>query len=183
MPKQWHGWLKPLWWPWPWGKCWRGMREWTRRCGPQSSWMASFIERRQMRGKHGNHAKGENHYRWRGGAPEPDPELRRRNARASAARYPDRRRAREKVKDAVRRGDLAPVKTLKCDDCGGSAQSYDHWLGYNQPLAVQPVCFKCHGKRSAARGEHKLNGRVRKMPALKSAGAMLDGREWREFPA
>lgn len=128
-----------------------------------------------QRGKHGNHARGENHYRWRGGNPTPDPVKRRANAKASAARYPERRRAREKVKDAVRRGDLAPIKTCFCVDCGQPAQAYDHAYGYDQPLNVEPVCFRCHGTRSKARGEHKRLGKH-------AAGRLLDGREWNEFP-
>jgi len=132
------------------------------------------------RGKHGNHARGPAHHRWRGGNPAPDPEKRRANAKASAKRYPERRRAREKVKEAVRRGDLPAVKHCRCVDCGASAAAYDHYLGYDRPLAVQPVCHRCHGARSRARGEHRgkkragrlLDGRVHDgMPAFEGAGA------------
>ena len=107
------------------------------------------------RGVHGNHVRGSRHYRWRGGNPRPDPEKRRANARASAKRYPERRRAREKVKDAVRAGVLPSVKSQRCVDCGLQAQAYDHAFGYDRPLDVEPVCYKCHGKRSRKRGEHK----------------------------
>ena len=107
------------------------------------------------RGRHSNHVRGEQHYRWRGGNPTPDPELRRKNAKASSARYPDRRRAREKVKDAIRSGKLPQIKTQKCCNCGGDAKRYDHPRGYENALDVEPVCFKCDGMRSRARGEHK----------------------------
>lgn len=110
------------------------------------------------RGYHNNHVRGEQHYRWRGGNPAPDPEKRRANAKASAARYPERRRAREKVKDAVRRGDLAPIKSCLCVDCGAQAHAYDHAFGYDKPLQVEPVCSKCHGRRSRERGEHRRIG-------------------------
>jgi hypothetical protein len=106
------------------------------------------------RGRHGHHAHGAAHPRWRGGHPTPDPAKRRANAKASAARHPERRRAREQVKNAVRRGALAPVKTLACKDCGQPAQAYDHCKGYDHPLEVEPVCYKCHGKRAKARGEY-----------------------------
>lgn len=87
-----------------------------------------------------------------------DPTKRLVNAKASAARHPDRRRAREKVKDAIRRGDIPPAKKLACKDCGGKAAAYDH-LDYAQPLAVEPVCHPCHGKRSRARGQHRKSSR------------------------
>lgn len=100
---------------------------------------------------------GASHWNWRGGSPKPDPEKRRRNAKASAKRYPERRAAREKVKDAIRRGDLLPVKQRACTDCGGPAKRYDHPRGYASPLDVEPVCFKCDGLRSRSRGEHRRN--------------------------
>jgi hypothetical protein len=127
-------------------------------------------------------SSGPNHYRWRGGAPKPVPELRRTNAKASAARYPERRRAREKVKDAVRAGKLARVRTLLCVDCGEGARAYDHFAGYDKPLTVEPTCFKCHGKRSRERGEHKLNGRKRVTPSLKGADRLPDDLEWKQMP-
>lgn len=131
-----------------------------------------------QRGKHKNHAKGADHYRWRGGNPEPEMERRRQNANASARRHPERCRARSAVSYAVRKNRLSAARDCRCTDCGEPAQSYDHYLGYDQPLAVEAVCFRCHGHRSRARGEHKLHGRKRITPSLKA-----DGREWREFPA
>lgn len=110
-------------------------------------------------GKHKNHARGSTHYRWRGG---PDPVRRRANAKASAARYPERRRAREKVKDAIRRGDLKRAKELRCVDCGEPAKRYDHYAGYDKPLAVEAVCYKCDGLRVRQRGE--LKGIKRRQP-------------------
>lgn len=84
-----------------------------------------------------------------------DPAKRRAAARASEQRHPDRRRAREKVKDAVRSGKLPAIGSQACVDCGERAFAYDHYLGYSHPLAVQPVCSECHGKRSRVRGEHR----------------------------
>jgi hypothetical protein len=83
-----------------------------------------------------------------------DPEARRRNAKASAARHPERRKAREKVKDAIRRGDLPPARERACVDCGARAAAYDH-RDHARPLDVESVCHECHGKRSRARGEHR----------------------------
>ena len=140
------------------------------------------------KGKHSGHVRGPAHYRWRGGNPTPDPEHRRKNAYASARRYPERRKARERVKDAIRRGDLVPVKERQCIDCGEPAKRYDHPRGYENALDVEPVCYRCDGLRSRQRGEHRLNGRKRVTPSLKagptpkSAGRLLDGKEWSEFP-
>ena len=84
-----------------------------------------------------------------------DPVRRRRNARASDRRHPDRRRAREKVKYAVRCGELPPISTRFCVECGAPADAYDHCAGYERPLEVEPVCHECHGRRSRRRGEHR----------------------------
>lgn len=128
-------------------------------------------------GKHAGHRRGAAHPRWSGGH---DPEKRRANAKASAQRYPEKRRARERVKDAVRRGDLAPIKTCSCVDCGAPAQRYDHHEGYEKPLSVQPVCFRCDGLRSKSRGEHRGK---RQRVGKKEAGRLLDGVVWDQFPA
>lgn len=83
-----------------------------------------------------------------------DPESRRRNSKASDRRHPERRAAREKVKDAIRAGRIPSARTLLCKDCGHPAASYDHAFGYDRPLDVEAVCFRCHGLRSRGRGEH-----------------------------
>lgn len=114
-----------------------------------------------------NYARGAAHWKWSGGF---DPVKRRANAKASAKKYPERRRAREKVKDAVRRGSLPWIRSQSCVDCGIPARAYDHHLGYHLPLEVQPVCFTCHGRRSRYRGEHLR------------AGRLPDGRTWDEVP-
>ena len=53
------------------------------------------------------------------------------------------------VSNAIKKGFLAPVKTLICVDCGNPAQAYDH-RDYNFPLNVVPVCRKCNYKRGPA---------------------------------
>ena len=84
-----------------------------------------------------------------------DPARRRENARASAARHPERRRAREMINTEIRAGRMPPAKSLACSDCGEPATSYDHHLGYDHPPDVEPVCYPCHGRRSRCRGEHR----------------------------
>lgn len=110
-----------------------------------------------MRGKHGNHVRGAAHWRWRGGNPAPDPEKRRANAKASAARHPERRRARENVKDAVRRGDLPVVSSLTCTDC-------------TEPARYRP-------------GEVRITDLAGEYGVSKSQiWNIVTGREWNEFP-
>lgn len=53
------------------------------------------------------------------------------------------------VQKAVKKGLLAPVKTLSCVDCGRGAECYDH-RDYNKPLDVVPVCRKCNFRRGSA---------------------------------
>ncbi len=109
-----------------------------------------------LRGTHTNHRRGANHPRWRGGNPQPDKALRLKNAIASAKKHPEKVKAREGVHAEIRAGRLPHPSTLKCSDCNNPATSYDHHNGYSDALDVEAVCFKCHGKRSVTRGEHRL---------------------------
>jgi hypothetical protein len=59
------------------------------------------------------------------------------------------RNAIYQVKKAIRKGLLAPVKTLICVDCGKQGEVYDH-RDYNKPLDVVPVCRSCNYYRGAA---------------------------------
>jgi hypothetical protein len=53
------------------------------------------------------------------------------------------------VQKAIKKGLLAPVKTLLCVDCNRNAECYDH-RDYNKPLDVVPVCRKCNYRRGSA---------------------------------
>lgn len=68
------------------------------------------------------------------------------------ARFVDNggRAAHTAVNLAVKRGELPPVKTLLCADCGAPACDYDH-RDYAKPLEVDPVCRKCNRARGPAR--------------------------------
>ena len=59
------------------------------------------------------------------------------------------KKAGSEVAKAIKRGDLPPVKTLLCVDCGKPAQSYEH-RDYNKPLDVSPVCRSCNYFRGPA---------------------------------
>lgn len=58
-------------------------------------------------------------------------------------------KAHSQVKYAIKHGNLAPIKDMKCVDCGSQAEIYDH-KDYNKPLEVEPVCRSCNRKRGSA---------------------------------
>ncbi len=58
-------------------------------------------------------------------------------------------KAHSKVKYAIKQGIIAPIKEMKCVDCGCQAEIYDH-KDYNKPLEVEPVCRSCNRKRGSA---------------------------------
>lgn len=57
--------------------------------------------------------------------------------------YPNRRRVREEVINAVKRGEL--VRPAKCEQCDSSENIEAHHDDYNKPLSVRWLCSKCHG--------------------------------------
>ena len=57
--------------------------------------------------------------------------------------------AHNAVQKAIKKGILAPAKTLVCVDCNEMADRYDH-RDYNKPLDVVPVCRKCNAQRGEA---------------------------------
>ncbi|MGF7131945.1 hypothetical protein P3T40_003428 [Paraburkholderia sp. EB58] len=70
-------------------------------------------------------------------------------ARNVATKITGARSAHVKVCKAVERGDLPPVTTCCCVDCGDPAQAYDH-RDYARPLDVEPVCDSCNVRRGKA---------------------------------
>lgn len=58
---------------------------------------------------------------------------------------PKKCRAKQVVNNAVKRGDLPKVSTLKCHDCGNKASQYHHHsYEVKYWLDVIPLCKKCH---------------------------------------
>ena len=53
------------------------------------------------------------------------------------------------VRTAMQRAKLKPVQLLKCEDCQGGAQCYDHRY-YARPFEVAPVCVTCNRIRGPA---------------------------------
>lgn len=64
----------------------------------------------------------------------------------------DPHNAHQAVGRAVAEGQLAPVTTLPCSDCGRVATVYHHYLGYERRhwLAVVALCGSCHTRRHVA---------------------------------
>ena len=61
--------------------------------------------------------------------------------------------ARRLIQTAVSKGRIPAARDLHCVDCGGSAEEYDHYMGYEgiNRRMVQPVCRPCHVARELGR--------------------------------
>ena len=72
--------------------------------------------------------------------------LRQRIDKRSKERHPQRIKARSHIGILVKRGDIPPANSLKCNDCGEQAAHYHHTEGYQieKWSVVEPVCKKCH---------------------------------------
>jgi hypothetical protein len=64
----------------------------------------------------------------------------RESQKRSEARYPEKYFAREKFRDAVKRG---KIKRQPCETCGES-KSHGHHEDYSKPLEVKWLCHKHH---------------------------------------
>jgi 5-methylcytosine-specific restriction endonuclease McrA len=67
-----------------------------------------------------------------------------------------RKKSRLYQRRAIRIGQLKSPLDRICVDCGQKASEYDHYLGYETGLElnVEPVCQKCHKRRSVLRHQH-----------------------------
>jgi hypothetical protein len=74
--------------------------------------------------------------------------------RRSAARYPEKIKARNDLNHAIQRGEIPKARTLKCAGCGKQAREYHHHLGYaaEHRLHVIPVCKRCHELKERQEG-------------------------------
>lgn len=68
-------------------------------------------------------------------------------------KHPDHHKARIATYKAVVAGLIPKSSLLQCTDCGLQAKEYDHYKGYAEEewLSVEPVCIRCHKKRTSAR--------------------------------
>lgn len=79
----------------------------------------------------------------------------RRHGQRSRLKYPEKWRAREITRNALRRGDL--VRPEQCQRCGsvptrsraGLVQIHAHHVDYANPLEIEWLCSRCH------RDEHR----------------------------
>lgn len=82
------------------------------------------------------------------------------------ARDGDRVQAWSRIHEEIQRGSLLPASAYPCTDCGRRHRPgdppfhHDHHRGYSgaTQLAVQPVCPRCHRRRSAALITHCPSG-------------------------
>lgn len=65
------------------------------------------------------------------------------SVRASAARYPEKRAARNELYRAILRGD---VERKPCAKCATTDRVQGHHHDYSRPLDVVWLCSACHGK-------------------------------------
>ncbi len=61
-------------------------------------------------------------------------------------KYPERRRAKGAVNNAIQRGKLPRPDSKQCSLCPKQAEQYHHHLGYDRKhwLDVIPACHSCH---------------------------------------
>jgi type II secretory pathway component PulK len=75
------------------------------------------------------------------------PERRKRQceqAKASHVRYPEKRKARQILNNAIRAG---RIQRQPCVDCNSTVRVQGHHTDYSKPLEVVWLCGSCHGKR------------------------------------
>ena len=71
---------------------------------------------------------------------------RREYERDSYKRTPEKKKSRNAVYRAVRRGELPSLGTCTCLKCGSPAESRHHYLGYDEKnwFDVIELCDRCH---------------------------------------
>lgn len=76
-----------------------------------------------------------------------NPEPSRNSVKRYMKKYPEKRRAQQAVKYAVRVGKLPKVETCLCKFCGEQAEAYHHWSYLPEhKLDVIPLCTMCHNR-------------------------------------
>ena len=83
-----------------------------------------------------------NHKKWKKNR---DIDVHRLKIKEYGQKYPERRRARDAVLVAVRKGEMIPVTARVCSICQKQAHQYHH-PSYDQSqwLVVVPLCRSCH---------------------------------------
>lgn len=76
---------------------------------------------------------------------------RQRDNEIMREKYPDQRRARTALSNAVRDGKIE--KPTACQNCGTKGRLHGHHHDYSKPLDVQWLCVDCHGAIHRAENE------------------------------
>lgn len=131
-----------------------------RSCGKAKPLDAFHRDRAKSdgRGSYCKPCKARSNEQWRRANPERMAALNKQNARinpegkAAAVRryrkrYPEKDRARQILRDALKAGEI--TKPDRCEDCGRAVDHplHGHHEDYSQPLAVAWLCSGCHGRR------------------------------------
>lgn len=90
---------------------------------------------------------------------------------AHSKKYPERRMARQKVKDAIKCGKLIRGNCEKC----GSLKACAHHEDYSKPLDVRWFCHKCHAKEHKVIRDSALNNPHRDGTLIQSVSKMEVG--------
>jgi hypothetical protein len=70
----------------------------------------------------------------------------KQNKRKNLNKFPEKRKARRMINNAIRDGRFPHSSTENCIACGNQAQEYHHYLGYDIEhwFDIQAVCKPCH---------------------------------------
>lgn len=72
-------------------------------------------------------------------------EIRKNKIKKRYEKYPEKKKAKEAVKYAVKLGEIPKIKTQKCLCCDEQAIHYHHWSYEKEHwLDVIPLCRTCH---------------------------------------
>lgn len=73
-------------------------------------------------------------------------ESRKQSIKAWKDKHPHVVQAKQAVHNAIRRKEIPPITTVKCNKCKIQADNYHHYLGYAEKhwLDVIPLCISCH---------------------------------------
>ena len=63
-----------------------------------------------------------------------------------AAKYPEKVKAQQLVRNRFSKGKWPRASFFLCSDCDDHAEHYHH-EHYDQPTSVEPLCVSCHNKR------------------------------------
>jgi hypothetical protein len=124
-------------------KC--GSTERTKRKGRLGDCLACLRER-SKKYRINNKDKIREHWdKWEANNLEKVVLAKRAKVKRFRKKYPEKYRAHQKVRYAIRSGKLPKPSDCTCAHCGVPAKEYHH-EDYSKPLDVIPICKSCHYK-------------------------------------